>query len=275
MMRQLTEEEKHIVEELLRRKAKAKLQDLRVTKLLQNNLDCFALRWALTPRKFIKIYMEKKDDKNIAKLKEQYFKICDFLYFMEELKENHFIRLQTSSFVDSSAKPVRHALYDSTKYDCDVSLNMGTLFRQDCFWRKDGKRLYPIEQLRQEAYTDFVDLLEKYHDKIIYPLPLLEDFVFHGYKSIEQRNFEKQIKDGEKHHREQMKIACWSFMAAILAAIVPVVVPLVESQCSSPKLYNVQRESAGNFLGKDSLGLSEARNIQIVRLRGGLWSAEY
>ncbi|MBB3895635.1 hypothetical protein [Bacteroides pyogenes] len=38
-------------------------------------------------------------------------------------------------------------------------------------------------------------------NKITYPLPLLEDFVANDYKSIEQKRFDKQIEENERHHK--------------------------------------------------------------------------
>ena len=50
-------------------------------------------------------------------------------------------------------------------------------------------------------YIDLVNYLEKYVNKITYPLPLLEDFVANDYKSIEQKRFDKQIEENERHHK--------------------------------------------------------------------------
>lgn len=89
-MRELTDKEKYIVKGLFDRKNNFKLEELRTTKLLRDNLDCFALRWELAKRKRIKIYMKKEDAEDITELNKQYFKICDFLYFMNELEVNHY-----------------------------------------------------------------------------------------------------------------------------------------------------------------------------------------
>lgn len=75
----------------------------------------------------------------------------------------------------------------------------------DTFWGKEGTISYLISiNAEYKVYIDFVDYLEKYADKIIYPLPLLEDFVANNYKSIEQRYFEKQLEENEQHHKEQI-----------------------------------------------------------------------
>lgn len=86
----------------------------------------------------------------------------------------------------------------------------------DCFFETadKGKCLYAIEQLKQEAYTDCVDLLDKYYNKIIYPLPLLEDLVKHQYTSIEKRQFNEQI--------------CWTRLSVFVASIAVLLTALLK-----------------------------------------------
>lgn len=79
-------------------------------------------------------------------------------------------------------------------------------------------------------YIDIVKYLEKYANKIIYPLPLLEDFVENKYKSIEQRNFEKQIS--------KTNCALW---VSIIALVVSTIISIIEIRCSPPtKIDNHQ-----------------------------------
>lgn len=64
-------------------------------------------------------------------------------------------------------------------------------------------------------YTDIVLLLDNYLDrKIIYPLPLLDDFVKNGYKSIEERRYEEQM--------------CWTRLSVFIAAIAVILTALFE-----------------------------------------------
>lgn len=231
-MRELTDKEKYIVKGLFDRKSKFYLEELHTTKLLRDNLDCFALRWDLTPRKIIKIYMKKEDAEDITELNKQYFKICDFLYFMNELEENHYIKLQTISFANNTSKLQEQALYDTSKYQYGLPKDIEYSGNLDYFYEiaDKGKRLYAVEHIEQNAYTDCVDLLNKYYDKIIYPLPLLEDLVKHEYKSIEQRNFEKQINKTSS-----------SLAIAALALITSATIPFLVDQCTPPtKMDNIQ-----------------------------------
>lgn len=57
-------------------------------------------------------------------------------------------------------------------------------------------------------------MLEKYYDKTIYPLPLLEDLVNHEYKSIEERKFDEQM--------------CWTRLSVFVASIAVILTALFE-----------------------------------------------
>lgn len=214
-MRQLTTEEKSIVKKLVDRKKASTLEKLRTSSLLQDNLDCFAIRWDLTSPKKVIIYVDKDNKESTDRIYLQYFKICDFLYFMDELCDNHYIKLQTISFPEKKGES-QHALYDRTKYQYGFPEGMVAQGSADLFFEKEvgGKRLYPINQIEEKAYTDCVDLLEKYHDKIIYPLPLLEDLVNHEYKSIEKRQFDEQM--------------CWTRLSVFIASIALILTALFE-----------------------------------------------
>lgn len=213
-MRQLTTEEKAIVKKLVDLKRASTLEQLCTTSLLHDNLDCFAICWNLTPRKTISIYVKEEEDKSQINL--QYFKICDFLYFMEELYENQYIKLQTISSSDNNDKPLKHAMYDRTKYQYGFPEEIAVSGEFDLFFEKadQEKRLYAINHTEQKAYTDCVDLLEKYYDKTIYPLPLLEDLVNHEYKSIEERKFDEQM--------------CWTRLSVFVASIALILTALFE-----------------------------------------------
>lgn len=214
-MRELTIEERNIVNKLVYWKKEFKLEELRTMNLLRQNLDCFAIRWDKNPKKTVKIYVKEKDVGNTPLLNKQYFKICDFLYFMDELEENHYIKLQTISFSDEKTS-LHNALYDTSKYQYGLPEGINVSNSLDCFFEtaNKGKCLYAIEQLKQEAYTDCVDLLDKYYNKIIYPLPLLEDLVKHKYTSIEKRQFNEQM--------------CWTRLSVFIASIAVLLTALFE-----------------------------------------------
>lgn len=196
-MRQLAETERLLVEKIVQLKQAARLEELQVARLLRKELECFALRWVLEPKKTLLFYsIQNKTDWNV--LRKNYFQVADFLYLIEELEKDRFVKIQTLSFeVETDEERV---LYDRGKYRYNSS--------NDTFWgiKGDVQYLVPINA-EHKVYIDFVSYLERYANKVIYPLPLLEDFVANNYKSIEQRNFEKQIEESERHHQAQMKVS--------------------------------------------------------------------
>lgn len=50
-MRQITENEKQLLEKLVQLKQSARLEELQVATLLRKELNCFALRWNIEPNK--------------------------------------------------------------------------------------------------------------------------------------------------------------------------------------------------------------------------------
>lgn len=216
-MRQLTSSEQQLVEKLIRLKQSARLEELQVARLLRKELECFALRWTLEPQKALFFYALQGTsiaDINWDNLRKNYFKIADFLYFIEELEQEHFIRIQTLSF-DLKTDEER-VLYDRKKYKYKPS--------NDTFWGVGNDIIYLVPiNAGHKVYVDFVDYLEKYANKVIYPLPLLDDLVTNNYKSIEQRNFEKQIN----------RTNC-SLAIAALAFITSTIIPFLVDRCTPP-----------------------------------------
>lgn len=111
---------------------------------------------------------------------------------------------------------MHNALYDTSKYQYGLIESISISDNLDRFFEiaDKGNWLCAIEQLKQEAYTDCVDLLDKYYNKIIYPLPILEDSVKHEYTSIEKRQFNEQM--------------CWTRLSVFIASIAVLLTALFE-----------------------------------------------
>ncbi len=218
-MKQLTKKEQQLVRKLVDLKQTARLEELQAARLLRKELECFALKWTLKPQYTLSFYSSNYKDWD--KLKKSYFQVADFLYFIEELEQENLIKIQTLSF-DLKADEER-VLYDRHKYEYHTE--------DDTFCEKDGNGLFRADiKGKQIVYIDIVKYLEKYANKIIYPLPLLEDFVENKYKSIEQRNFEKQIS--------KTNCALW---VSIIALVVSTIISIIEIRCSPPtKIDNHQ-----------------------------------
>ena len=166
-MRQLTEAERLLTEKIIQLKQAARLEELQVARLLRKELECFALRWVLEPKKTLLFYSTQNNTDWNA-LRKKYFQVADFLYFIEELEQDRFVKIQTLSFEVKTDE--ERVLYDRGKYRYKSS--------DDTFWgiKGDMQYLVPVNA-EHKVYIDFVSYLERYANKVIYPLPLLEDFV--------------------------------------------------------------------------------------------------
>lgn len=112
---------------------------------------------------------------------------------------------------------------------------------------------------------DFVNYLEKYANKVIYPLPLLEDLAENEFKSIEQRNFEKQLKKANKHHKEQLKVANKSFYVAMLAVVVSTIVPFGVNKCTDPvELNRKQIESLQKAIKESKVSFPDSAKLILL-----------
>lgn len=263
-MRQLAETERLLVEKIVQLKQAARLEELQVARLLRKELECFALRWVLEPKKTLLFYsIQNKTDWNV--LRKNYFQVADFLYLIEELEKDRFVKIQMLSFeVETDEERV---LYDRGKYRYNSS--------NDTFWgiKGDVQYLVPINA-EHKVYIDFVSYLERYANKVIYPLPLLEDFVANNYKSIEQRNFEKQIEESERHHQAQMKVSAdqhekqisktnYSLVIAAIALITSATMPFLVNRCTPPtEIDNAQLKAIEQAIINSKTAWPNAINIQ-------------
>ena len=263
-MRQLAETERLLVDKIAQLKQAARLEELQVARLLRKELECFALRWVLEPKKTLLFYsIQNKTDWNV--LRKNYFQVADFLYLIEELEKDRFVKIQTLSFeVETDEERV---LYDRGKYRYNSS--------NDTFWgiKGDVQYLVPINA-EHKVYIDFVSYLERYANKVIYPLPLLEDFVANNYKSIEQRNFEKQIEESERHHQAQMKVSAdqhekqisktnYSLVIAAIALITSATMPFLVNRCTPPtEIDNAQLKAIEQAIINSKTAWPNAINIQ-------------
>lgn len=198
-------------------------------------------------------------------MRKNYFQVADFLYLIEELEKDRFVKIQTLSFeVETDEERV---LYDRGKYRYNSS--------NDTFWgiKGDVQYLVPINA-EHKVYIDFVSYLERYANKVIYPLPLLEDFVANNYKSIEQRNFEKQIEESERHHQAQMKVSAdqhekqisktnYSLVIAAIALITSATMPFLVNRCTPPtEIDNAQLKAIEQAIINSKTAWPNAINIQ-------------
>lgn len=193
-MRLFTPDENRIIKKIIEIFDEAKpgsLAELQVARLLRKRLNFFALRWTLEPDE-VTIYIPKSEQNNSEKTDKLYFDIADFIYFIEELEELGFIKLQN---IPSKNEDDSRILYDRKEYTYDPENKI--------FWQKvenveiagrkiTGQALVSLEGWRTFK-TDFAKDLQRCALSIIYPLPLLRDYEDNKYKTLEQRQYKKQF----------------------------------------------------------------------------------
>ena len=183
-MRELTTNEKQIIHTLLYYKESGKIEELQVMRLLRRNLNCMAIGWELNPKPVISIYYKDGYDK--TNLDRDYFELCDFLYFIDELVENKYVAIQYSSSINENEVRL---LYNKDLYM--YSKDLGTF----CYKNEYGKKVFVASpKVITNNYLNFAQKLEMYANAIIYPLPLLKDFHDNIFLSVEQRRYEKQYR---------------------------------------------------------------------------------
>ena len=183
-MRELTTNEKQIIRTLLCYKESGKIEELQVMRLLRRNLNCMAIGWELNPKPVVSIYYKDGYDK--TNLDRDYFELCDFLYFIDELVENKYVAIQYSSSLNKNEVRL---LYNKDLYI--YSKELGTF----CYKNECGKKVFVASpKVITNNYLNFAQKLEMYANVIIYPLPLLKDFHDNKFLSVEQRRYEKQYR---------------------------------------------------------------------------------
>lgn len=261
-MRELTDREKQLVTKLVNDKQAGNIDELQPALILRKQLSIMALKWNVEQPMSLTIYYDGNVDKKEKKQKMQealqaYFEICDYVYFIKELIENKMLVLQLMSIEN-----IKHTnvLYDRKLYqyneekDCFINNSYNNL-------PKELKSILP-EDFSQTNWSyhnlklDIVSLLNEYlSGTIVYPLPLLEDFVNHDFKTIEQRQFEAQVNNANSNHREQLdemkranskqisKTNC-SLIIAALAVLIPALIDLFYDkpvELSDKQLLQIER----------------------------------
>lgn len=236
-MREFTPKEKELLKKFVSLKKRGQLDELQVATFLKVELDCFALKWQTTPKVQLSIYAKPNTLREEQKITQNYFRISDFIYFIKELCSYNFIEIQSFPTENKTeSEDNSPMLFDRDKYEYNAD--------SDEFWTKPentevlGSK-YSMTALvgvknKSIFYLDIVHVLNKYCG-IIYPLPLLVDFVENNFKTIEQRQFEEELqtaKDTLEETKKSLKKTQWalfaswgSFVVALVALILTLIIP--------------------------------------------------
>lgn len=215
-MRKFTDKENQIIKSLVNAKVCGDVNGLDVANLLKQELTCFALKWEIQDRPNITIYSEhQKQSRNTScfpKIDNNYLRIADFIYFIEELCDCGFVKLQQIPTTSESS----NILYDKDEfiYNEDEDRFESTDVGKECNLNGETYVLTATFSSKDKLmiYSEFANDLDRCANSLVYPLPLAKDYVDNGFKLLEQLQFDEQI------HKAQ-KSLFWSRSAFIVALI--------------------------------------------------------
>lgn len=220
-MRKFTPKEKEFLKKIVEFKGNSNLQELQLMRLLRKQLETLAISWELEHKCSIQIYAQFKNptDEQWRDIQKKYFEIADYIYLIEELFEYKLIKLQEVSFENHTQENYR-VLYDRDKYRVEGD----SIFEKS----NENNCLYALGDIhKHKVNVTFARDLEKYANSIIYPLPLLNDFIKNDFRSIEERRYDEQL--------------CRTNLSIIVAALA-IIIPLVFEKCCSDNVttYDAQ-----------------------------------
>ncbi len=202
-MRKLSEQDKRIIDRIIVASQGYDLQSLQVARLLREELSVFAVEWDIDPFK-ISIFAPRKEGKpDFDRMMANYFEISYFLYLVEALDNEGYIKLQS---VLSSNDSYPKQLYDREKYTKEGNQ----------YIEKIGDGILAYSEVDYSKFNlDIVELLEKYAYKIVFPLPSLKEFKDRGYITEEQQFRREEIMLSRKS-LNSAKWATWAAAAGVM-----------------------------------------------------------
>lgn len=254
-MREFTKKENEIVKKLvdtLRDGNRQSLAELQVARLLREELKFFALKWSIAPKDEVTIYTRKEDANQTDIVDRLYFNVADYIYFIEELEELGFIKLQNLPLDNEESYTI---LYDRKKYKYEENENQ---FWQEIKDLKIGDRkisgvaLIPLKGW-QKINTDFAKDLQRCALSIVYPLPLARAYVDNGFNTEEQISLKKQLEDT----KESLSWAKRTFWITLLALIITVLL----NKCGS---QSINEEQINNLV--ELIGAKNEDNLSFVSI---------
>lgn len=232
MNRLFSDTENELMKELVDFKKAGDLQNLQVARLLRTKLSFIALRWSVDPSPSVDVYaIANEDASNTLNL---YFDIVNLVYFFQELEKIGFIKLQS---IPSQNTEKQRMLFDRKKYEFNCNKNQfneigidkenGILslfkeFQFQLFGKKDNME-YASPLTLQSMPNSFAYDLDDIVYKIIYPMPVLEDYVSNGFRTIEDKRYEETSKKALKANKTAnwtLVISSFAFIASALSGFI-------------------------------------------------------
>lgn len=233
-MRKFTEQENNWIKEFVEIKAKGidYVGELQVAQILRETFSFFALKWTIGDKPQIVIYNETGVDSKITN--QQYYKVCDFIYFIKELESLGFIAMQ---ILPSQKTEIKYnLLYDKNAYEYDETADVFTSIKQqNVSAPEDVKSLLKLANKKDKQIfnLDFAYDLQKYGLGIIYPLPLAVDYDNNDFKTLEERYNNTEIAATLKSVKWS-QIAVWIAVIALFSSVIFDICQMCSSQEIDP-----------------------------------------
>lgn len=273
-MRLFSHKENELLKKLVEYKNDTNLQDLQVARLLRKELSFLAIKWEIEPKMNVDLYCVVTDDKKDPL--KQLFSVINFIYFVNELERIGYIRLLN---ISSERKEKLRILYDKEKYIFNeeknqfINKNIDTendsilSLVGDCGYQLFGKidnYEYVSQLAKQQFPNSFAKDLDDIVYSIIYPMPVLEDYVNNGFKTLEDKRYDSNFKIANK----SLRISYCTLGVSILAFCVSIIsIFSGRPQIEAPTDISSEQISALDSIGfsnSDSLPSKIVTPIEIV-----------
>ncbi len=187
MRENYTEKEKQLMKSFVELKNKNDFSKLQVAYWIKDYLDCFALSWESIPDCTLTLYYESNISSTNTTIDGNYQKLVDFIYFLQELKANGFLKYQYSPTKEEDKNSIRR-LYNRNKYTYNENLNI--FFQKS----KDESKFFAVQLAKKTVvHLDFTKDLDECYNAIIYPLPAMQVFVENNFVTEEKKRFNKTL----------------------------------------------------------------------------------
>lgn len=224
-MRRFTPKENALIKLLAKYKENDDIESLRFGNFLSHIIPQYVLIWDNEGYKVldkIELYIPNKE-KEV--LKGAFYELANFMFFLEELENAKFILLRNA--------------------------NRGTttnLFDIKCYHIESNKILTNNGDIDVSTYTPYTTqlelqkLLNKYATSLIYPLPILEEYVANNCKTFEEMQLdeERQRYDDSRNTtlvsleqtQESIKLNRHTFIVTAILSLISVMISIY--QCTQP-----------------------------------------
>ena len=209
-MRELSIFDQRIIDAIIERSYMNDIRKLQIANILREELNIFAWEWD-PEQKTVTIFSPRKGEKpDFGKIQSDFLNIINYLYLIETLVDNQYVRLMSISSKDEN----NHEHYDITKYEKSG----------DHFWDISLPNIKGFVVTDKTIFhVDCIGLINNYLFQIAFPLESLSEFQKRGYLTEEQKHRREEIAETKSSVKIARCSALLSFFATIFAAVTAMV----------------------------------------------------